>query len=96
MITQERLLATIAGLQRGELERWIAEELVRPERQGDELAFHDIDVARVRLLVELRDDLHLDEDALPVVLSLMDQLYATLWRMRLLCGCKGARQDKTS
>lgn len=85
MITQERLFAMFAGLQRSALERWIAEEWVRPEQRGDELVFHDIDVARVRLLVELRDDLHLDEDALPVVLSLMDQLYATRRRMRLLC-----------
>jgi chaperone modulatory protein CbpM len=85
MITQGRLFAMFAGLQHGELERWIAEEWVRPERQGDDLVFHDIDVARVRLLVELRDELRLDEDALPVVLSLMDQLYATRRRMRLLC-----------
>lgn len=85
MITLERLFAVVGGLQRSQLDRWIAEDWVRPERQGDMLMFHDIDVARVRLLVELRDDLHLDEDALPVVLSLVDQLYAARRRMRFLC-----------
>ncbi len=85
MIPLERLLAIMAGLRRDELEHWIAEDLVRPERRGEELLFAEIDVARVRLLVELSQELRLDEEALPVVVSLMDQLYATRRRMRLLC-----------
>lgn len=85
MITRERLLAMIGDVQPAELERWVEEEWVRPERQAGELLFNDIDVARTRLLVELRDELRLDEEALPVVLSLLDQLYAARRRMRLLC-----------
>jgi chaperone modulatory protein CbpM len=85
MIPLERLLETFRALERSELERWIAEDLVRPERSGEELLFGDIDLARVRLLLELRHDLRLDEEALPVVVSLMDQLYAARRRMRLLC-----------
>jgi chaperone modulatory protein CbpM len=34
-------------------------------------------VARVRLICELHYDLRIEEDSLSVVLSLMDQLYAT-------------------
>lgn len=84
MIPLERLLERFGELQRGELERWIAEDLVRPERSGTDILFGDIDLARVRLLIELRHELHLDEEALPVVMSLMDQLYATRRHMRLL------------
>jgi len=85
MITLERVCAMIGGLQRSELERWIAEDWVQPDRRGDEPVFDEIDVARVRLIVDLRRDLQLDEEALPVVLSLIDQLYAARRRMRLLC-----------
>jgi len=42
-----------------------------------------VDVARVRLIAELRE-LRMDEEAMPVVLSLLDQLYAARRRMRLL------------
>lgn len=85
MITRERLLAMFGAVQPAELERWVAEAWLRPERQAGELLFSEIDVARTRLLVELRDELHLDDEALPVVLSLLDQLYAARRRMRLLC-----------
>ena len=46
--------------------------------------FHEIDVARVRLIVELRDELGLDEEAMPTVLSLLDQLYEARRQMRAL------------
>lgn len=85
MTTLEQLIAMVGGLRRAELERWIAEEWVRPERRGDDWLFGEIDVARVRLLLELRDELRIDEESLPIVLSLIDQLYAARRRMRLLC-----------
>jgi len=44
--------------------------------------FHNIDVARLHLIQELRYGLHLEENALPVVLRLMDQLYDARRRLR--------------
>ncbi len=44
----------------------------------------DFDVERIRLILELRDDMQVNEEALPVVLSLLDQLYAMRRRMRRL------------
>ena len=55
---------------------------VRPDGPPGGYVFREIDVARVRLIVELRDALRLDEEALPVVLSLMDQLYEERRRLR--------------
>ena len=46
------------------------------------LRFDDFDVARVRLICELHYELRIEEDSLSVVLSLLDQLYAT---RRSLC-----------
>lgn len=46
--------------------------------------FHNIDVARLHLIQGLRHDLRLEEDALPVVLRLMDQLYDARRRLRRL------------
>lgn len=75
MIGLDVLLAVIPGLPGGDLERWIENEWVKPERQSGAYLFREIDVARVRLILELRDELEINEAALPVVLLLMDQLY---------------------
>ncbi len=82
MITIEALELTITGLRRQDVEVLIAQEVVRPAGQPGAWLFRDIDVARLRLIHELRRDLALHEEALPVVLHLLDQLYDT--RRRLL------------
>ena len=84
MITLSALVSGSRGLERNELERWIVETWVRPEHDRGDYLFHDVDVARVRLIQELRDELEIDEAALPVVLSLLDQVYDLRRRMRQL------------
>ncbi|MGI4943100.1 MAG: chaperone modulator CbpM [Janthinobacterium lividum] len=84
MMTWEAVVVTVAGLDRGEVEGWIAQDLVRPAQQDGDWLFRDIDVARLELIQELRHDLRLEEDALPVVLRLMDQLYDARRRLRRL------------
>lgn len=84
MTTIETLVVIVAGLDRAELERWIESAWVRPEGEAPAWLFREIDVARVRLLVSLRHELHIDEEAIPVVLSLLDQLYATRRQLRTL------------
>ena len=56
-----------------------------------------MDIARLRLILELRDEMEVGETAMPVVLSLLDQLHASRRHMRRLCemldaagpGCRG-------
>ena len=81
MIGIEILVAQVRGLQRADVDRWIAQQWVKPDGQAGQYAFQDIDVARVRLICELRDELQVNEEALPVVLSLLDQLYDLRRRM---------------
>jgi chaperone modulatory protein CbpM len=84
MISLDILVVTVDGLDRGEVEHWIAQEWVRPHQGPEGWLFRDIDVARLRLIRELRYDLALDETALPMVLHLLDQLYATRRHLRRL------------
>lgn len=81
MMALDDLLATIPSLQRGDLEGWIRDELVAPQ-QDAALSFSDMECARIRLICTLTYELEVDSGALPVVLSLLDQLYDT--RQRLL------------
>jgi chaperone modulatory protein CbpM len=84
MISFDVLIARTSGLLPQDLDRWISNHWVRPDGGAGHYLFHDIDVARVRLIFELRDDLDVNEAALPVVLSLLDQLYDARRTMREL------------
>jgi chaperone modulatory protein CbpM len=69
------LIAQIDGLDQNDLVRWIANEWVKPDVEDGRYVFHAIDIARVHLIYELREDLDVNESTLPIVLSLLDQLY---------------------
>jgi chaperone modulatory protein CbpM len=56
--------------------RYIDAQIVRPEQSDSGYIFQSIDIARLQLLCDLSDDLDLDETALAVVISLLDQLHA--------------------
>jgi chaperone modulatory protein CbpM len=84
MISLDLVLTLVSGLQRPDLERWIVHRLVLPDSTAGGYVFREVDVARIRLIRELRDDLSVNEEALPIVLSLLDQLYEVRRRMREL------------
>ena len=84
MITLEVLLTELTALSREDLERWIANEWIRPDPHLDSYVFQEIDIARIRLIQQLRDDLQVNEETLPIVLSLLDQLHDERRRLRQL------------
>jgi chaperone modulatory protein CbpM len=62
-------------ISREELEIWIEESWILPEREGDSFAFDEIDVARLKLIAELRRDLAVNDEAVPLVLHLIDEVH---------------------
>ena len=58
--------------------------------------FDEVDIARVRLVCELRDDLGLDAEAIPVVLSLVDQLYGVRRELRALARAVEQQPDEVA
>ena len=83
-LTIDSVCIEVRGLARDQLERWITLAWVRPDGAPGTYMFREIDVARVRLIHELREEMRVDDDAVPLVLSLMDQLYEERRRMRRL------------
>ena len=81
MITLAAVLARLPALDEQRLRVWVAEEWVRPAQRDGELLFADIDLARLTLILEL-DALEVGEGAMPVVLSLLDQLHEQRRQMR--------------
>jgi chaperone modulatory protein CbpM len=58
-----------------ELTDWIARGWVLPSGAPPDWIFAEIDVARVRLVRELRHAMGVEEDNMALVLSLLDQVY---------------------
>lgn len=84
----------VRGIDTGTIEVWIAQGWVRPARQGGGVVFEEIDIARIQLIVELRDQMGVEDSAIPVVLSLLDQLHAARAEMRRLCEALEAAPDE--
>jgi chaperone modulatory protein CbpM len=75
MLTFEQVIAEI-GIDGADLRIWVEQRWVLPTRQEERLLFDEADMARIRLIRELRTDLLVNEEAIPVVLSLLDQIHA--------------------
>jgi chaperone modulatory protein CbpM len=76
------VVALFAGLSEVELTTWVERGWVIPDSAGSGLEFHEIDVARVRLIRDLRHGMDIGEDAVPLVLSLLDQVYELRSRLK--------------
>lgn len=93
MITFETVLTRVGGLEGAELSRWIENRWVLPDSRADTFQFREVDLARVRLIHEMRRDFGLDDDALELVLSLLDQVYGLRRQLRVLCTAVGSQPE---
>lgn len=84
MIGLEELLSRVA-CGRDELDRWIDNRWILPQRHENGWGFSELDIARVELLLELRREFAIDEDGLSLVLGLLDQVYGLRRQLRRLC-----------
>lgn len=85
MIGFDELLGRLRGLERRELVRWVENRWVLPEPHAESWVFHEVDVARVELIFEIRRDFAIDDEAMELVLGLLDQVYSLRRQMRRLC-----------
>ena len=89
MIGVDELVRRFAELNSRELARWIENRWVVPEpaaeSEGERWVFHEVDVARVELILDIRREFAVDDEALSLVLGLLDQIYSLRRQMRRLC-----------
>lgn len=68
-------LVTEFDVTASEITIWIEQNWVLPSEQDGQYHFDEDDFARVKLIAELRRDIGVNEEAMPVVLRLLDQVY---------------------
>ena len=79
-------VASLCGVQTIEVELWVRRRWLLPMQAGGSPTFSEADVARARMILELRRDLAIDEDTMPVVLSLVDQVPGLRRQLRRVLG----------
>lgn len=89
----DELVAEVGPITEIELRRWIELSWVRPSLESEAYFFSDIDVARVRMICDIRYACDVEEDTMPLVLSLLDQLYATRRTVRQLTDAVAEQPD---
>lgn len=77
MLQITAVTALFSDLPAQELTGWIERGWVQPEPDASGWMFQEIDIARVRLIHDLRRDMDVGEETMSLVLSLLDQVYAT-------------------
>ena len=91
MIALEALVGQFSGLDRIELLRWVENRWVLPARRGGSWVFDEVDIARVELILEIRREWAFDDEAMPLVLGLLDQVYELRRQLRRLCEAVAAQ-----
>jgi chaperone modulatory protein CbpM len=94
MIALNELLGRVRGLDRQELVHWVENRWVLPEPRGDTWLFREVDIARVELILEIRHEFAIDDEAVPVVLDLLDQVYGLRRQLRRLCDALESQPDE--
>jgi len=82
--SEDDLIVQVRHLSVQRLHKWIRLGWVRPDRVEGAAVFHEVDIARVRLLHDLEHELEFDEDTVPLVLSLLDQIHGLRNELRSL------------
>jgi chaperone modulatory protein CbpM len=90
MERREFLLA--AHLEAGTLEAWIEAGWLLPRDSGEAEPFSEIDLARAQLIRDLRE-LGVNEEGIPVILDLVDQLHGVRGVLRDLISMIGAQPE---
>lgn len=93
MITEMEILAEVNGVTIAQLHLWVSEEWVRPAQGSAKITFSEVDIARVRLLAMLCNELEVGNEAVPIILSLIDQVHDMHEQMRIITGAIEAQPD---
>lgn len=87
MKTLTEIVIAIGRIEPTELARWVELGWILPNRLPEvesEFLFSDVDEARIRMICDLRLDMMVEEETMPLVLSLLDQIYALRRQMNAL------------
>ena len=93
MRDEKEVFETFSDLHPDTLQVWIDRGWLVPKRSRNGYRFREIDVARIRLIQEFRNELEIDEEALDLILPLLDQVHGLRQELRRLADAVNAQPD---
>lgn len=93
MLSEDRLVETITDLALRDLSAWVESGWVQPERRDGRRYYREIDIARVHLIREIRQDMNVQFEDIPLVLSLIDQIHGLRSQLKKLASAVDAQPD---
>ncbi len=91
MIPLTDVLNLVGGLEEADLVTWIERRWVRAEPTQGGYLLREVDVARVRLILDMQRECAVDDEALELVLPLLDQVYRLRRQLTALSGAVAAQ-----
>jgi chaperone modulatory protein CbpM len=67
-------VARVCHMERTQIQKWIEEEWIHPAGPESQ-SLDQEDLARIRLIADLRGDLGVNDEAVPIILHLLDQIH---------------------
>lgn len=92
--SEAEIVDAVARLTRPRLKSFVELEIVSPLHSDGRLVYRQIDLVRLELLCELSDDFELDDDALCMIISLIDQLHGARGELRTLLAAIVSEPDE--
>jgi chaperone modulatory protein CbpM len=74
MMNKQEFL-TSAGLEMQTLDLWLEQRWLIPDQTFGGMNFSDVDLARARLILDLKTGFRINDEGIDVILHLMDQLH---------------------
>ncbi|AUX78587.1 chaperone modulator CbpM [Sinorhizobium fredii] len=93
-LTEGQVLELFRTLTARQLRQWVRRGWIVPSQVATAPLFDDVDIARIRLVCELRDDMNVNDDAVPIILALLDQLYGLRRELRTLADALRHQPDE--
>ncbi len=85
----------IASLTRDRLQLFEQLQIIVPVQTPDGPRYQALDIRRITLLCELTDDFEVNEDALVIITSLLDQLHGANARLERILNAVNAEPSET-
>lgn len=93
MISEKEVTRRIQGLTVRRLRSWVSRGWVQPVTTEADLHFREVDIARLDLIRQLKSDMNVNNSAIPIVLSLIDQLHGVRYELRSLAKAVEVQQE---
>jgi len=89
--SEDQAIAAIASLTRTQLLSFVEAQIIVPLHTQNGVVFRQVDLVRMELLCELTEHFSLNDDALSIITSLIDQLHST--RGELECILQAIKEE---